>query len=315
MLKLIQAADIILKECLQVKKQEKVLIITDKNKLDIADILLKQAEKISNAKLIQIPVGKIHGQEPPAEAANEMKDYDVILIPTTMSLTHTKASRNAAEQGARIASMPGINKEMMQRAINLDYEEMARTTNKIKEILDKGKQAKITTQAGTDITFSIDKRKAVAGTGLLREKGLIGNLPAGEAYIAPIEGTVDGKIIVDGSIINKKIENPITIIIENGFAVRIDGNKEADELTEFLTNVKDKNAYNLAELGIGTNEKAIVTGNILEDEKAKGTCHLALGNNIGFGGKTDVPVHIDGIILSPTIFIDGKVIIKDGKLL
>ncbi len=199
--------------------------------------------------------------------------------------------------------------------IDLDYNEMEKLTKKLKQILDKGKQVKITAKTGTNLTFSIKGRKTEAAGSPIKTKGRIGNLPAGEAYIAPLEGTANGKYIIDGSVLKSKIKDPITIEVKDGFAINIKGKKEAKLLREILEDVKDKNAFNIAELGIGTNPKAIITGNTLEDEKVKGTCHLALGNNIGFGGKIDVPVHIDGVIKKPTIFIDAKVIIKDGKLI
>jgi leucyl aminopeptidase (aminopeptidase T) len=315
MVKLQQSANIILNKCLKVKKGESVLIITDNNRINLAHILLKQAQKLTKAKLINIPIGERNGEEPPKYAAREMKIHDVILILTTRSLTHTKASRDALKTRARIASMPGITKEMLERAIDVNYKELEKQTKKIKQLLDKGKQVRITTKKGTNIKFSIKGRKAEGSAGILKEKGTLGNLPAGESFLAPLEKTANGKYIIDGSVLNFKIKDPITIEVKNGYAINIKGKKEAKILKKVLQDVKDKNAYNIAELGIGTNPKAKITGNVLEDEKAKGTCHLALGNNIGFGGKVDVPVHIDGVLLKPTIFIDGKVIIKDGKII
>jgi leucyl aminopeptidase (aminopeptidase T) len=315
MVKLQQAANIILKTCMGIKKGESVLIITDKNRIDIAHVLFKQAQKLTKVKLLNIPIGSRSGEEPPEYVENEMLKHNVILILTTKSLTHTKATRNAAKKGARIASMPGITKEMLERAIDVDYKEMEKQTEKMKQLLNKGTKVKITTKKGTNIKFSIKGRKAKGSAGILSKKRALGNLPAGESFLAPVENTANGKIIIDGSILNLKIKNKITIKVKNGYAENIKGKFEAKLLNEILEKVKNKKAYNIAELGIGTNPKAIVTGNTLEDEKVKGTCHLALGNNIGFGGKTDVPVHIDGVIKKPTIFIDGKVIIKDGKLL
>ena len=120
MVNLTQAAGTILKRCMGVKRGESVLIITDKNKLDLAHVLLKEAQKLTKAKLINIPVGRRNGEEPPKYTAKEMLKHNVILILTTYSLTHTKASRDAAKKGARIASMPGITEDMMKRAININ---------------------------------------------------------------------------------------------------------------------------------------------------------------------------------------------------
>jgi leucyl aminopeptidase (aminopeptidase T) len=311
MARLIKAARTILNECMDVKAGERVLIITDKNRIEFVHTLLKEAQKITTAKMINIPVGARNGEEPPRYVAREMKKYNVVLMLTAFSLTHTKATRDAAKAGARIASMPGITKGMMKRAIVVDYENMDARTKKIKQILDKGKDVRVTTRKGTDLRFSIKEREAEALGGLLNKKGIFGNLPSGEVFIAPREGTADGVYIVDGSILNRNVRKLVKITVKKGYAVKIEG---AEDLKEVLEKVKDLKAYNIAEFGIGTNPKAKVTGRVLEDEKAKGTCHIALGNNIGFGGKTDVPIHVDGIILKPTIFVDGKKIIKDGKL-
>lgn len=310
-----QAAGIIVNECLCIKEGEKVFIITDKNLKNIGDVLLDSAKKIAETKIIEIPVGKVHGEEPGAAVAEEMKRYDVVIIPTTRSLTHTKARMDASKAGARIASMPGITEEMMKRAINVDYAKMAKITNKLKDVLDKGKKAMVVTDAGTDITFSIDGRKAYGSAGFLREKCICGNLPAGETYIAPVEGTADGKFVIDGSVLNKRVKSPITVVVEDGYAVEINGKTEADGLRRTLEGINNKDAFNIAEFGIGTNEKAVISGNVLEDEKVLGTCHIAFGNNKGFGGRIDVPIHIDGVLLKPTIYIDDKMIMRECELL
>ena len=108
-----------------------------------------------------------------------------------------------------------------------------------------------------------------------------------------------------------KLEEPIKVYVEKGYVIKIEGGRAKE--FENLLDSAGKEARNIAELGIGTNEKARVTGNILEDEKVIGTCHIALGNNAGFGGKVNVQLHLDGIIRNPTIFIDNKKIMNNGK--
>src|SRR3989338_8622413 len=132
--------------------------------------------------------------------------------------------------------------------------------------------------------------------------------------LAPVEGTANGAYVVDASFAGiGKLKSPIKIYVKNGRAVKIYGEK-ADVLNELLDSA-GKDARNIAEFGIGTNEKAKITGNILEDEKVIGTCHIALGNNVGFGGKTSVQLHLDGIIKNTTIFVDENKIIDKGKFL
>lgn len=302
----------IVNDCLKVKKGEKVLIITDKNLKEIANEIYNAAKEITEAHLIEIPVGKVNGEEPPEDITKLMQEHDVLIIPTSKSLTHTNAVKNAITKGARGATLPGITKDMMLRAIDIDYNEMKENKEKLKKILDSGKEVHIKTKAGTDLRFSIKERKAKSCTGIIN-KGEVGNLPAGEVFIAPVEETANGKLIIDGSLLNNKVETPIEITIKDGFAAEIKGEKEAEELKKALESVNNKNAFNVAELGIGINPNAIITGNVLEDEKVLGTCHIAFGKNSSFGGKIDIPIHIDCIIKDPTILIDDKEIMNKGK--
>jgi leucyl aminopeptidase (aminopeptidase T) len=312
-----KSAEKIINYCMGVKKAEKVLVIADKNKEKIGKALLEQAKKITNAKLIEVPVGKVNGEEPPSYIADEMKRFDVILIATTVSMSHTKARREASEAGARIASMPGITEDMMERAIDVDYDAMAERGHKIRDALKRGKMVRITTKIGTDIKMSVENREAKGGKGgVIHKKGDWDNLPVGEACTTPVEGTANGIFIVDASFGGiGKLSKPIKITVKDGFAVKIEDGEEAKKLKKILEDIHDKNAFNIAELGIGTNDKAKITGNVLEDEKVIGTCHIALGNSKSLGGKVDVPVHLDGVINKPTIFIDGKKIISEGRIL
>lgn len=313
--KLKQAVQISLNQSLDVKEGEKVLVIADDNTREIGDLFLEEAKKITFAEMIIIPAAKVHGEEPSDEAADKMLNYDVIIAATTKSLTHTNSLKAACEIRARAATLPGITEEILERAIPVDYEKMAGDTHKLKDLLDKGKEARVVSDNRTDIIFSIEGREAKAGTGVIRTKGDKGNLPAGEAYIAPVEGSAEGKFVIDGSVLDMRVSTPITVLVEKGHGVRITGGREADMLREELDKLSHKDAYNIAELGIGTNPKARITGKVLEDEKVKGTAHIALGKNSGFGGHVDIPIHLDGVFRRPTVYIDRKMIIDRGEFL
>ncbi len=303
-----------LKKCLGLKKGESFLVVTDDKLIDLGKEFLEAAGKITNkTKLIKIPIPKVHGTEPLREAAEEMLNYDAQILITSKSLSHTNARINACKNGARIVTMPGITREILERTIDIDYEKLMKTHNKIGNIIDKGKEVKITTKLGTNLTFSIEGRKAFGrDAGLFTKKGSFGNLPTGEIFVAPVEGTARGIYVVDASFAGiGKLEKPLKVFVEKGDAVKIEGYK-AKELEKLLDSA-GIGARNVAEFGIGTNEKAKITGNILEDEKVIGTCHIALGNNIGFGGRTSVQLHLDGIIKNPTICIDGKRMADRGK--
>lgn len=309
-------AEIVLKKCLGLKNNEKVLIVTDSELNHIAKIFYERFKKITNnVKLIETPIPKVNGTEPSEEVAKEMLNYDVELLITSKSLSHTNARIKATKKGARIVTMPGITKDILERVIDIDYDKLMNVHEKLGDIIDNGKKVKIQTRLGTDFGFSIDGRKAFGrDSGLFTRKGTFGNLPTGEIFVAPVEETANGIFVVDASFAGiGKLGKPIKIYVENGYAVKIEGDKS--EVLDALLNSVGKEARNIAEFGIGTNDKAKITGNILEDEKVIGTCHIALGNNAGFGGKVDVQLHLDGIIKKPMVWVDNKKIMDSGGLL
>ena len=315
--KLVQAAEIALGDCMALKTDETLLVLTDDTTIDIGTVLFGVGKKMSRESiLVVMPEREVNGQEPPDEIAEMMTKYDVVICPTRKSLTHTNARRNACKAGARVATMPGISKEVMIRTLKADYHKIAERTYRLTQILDEADQVHVSTTLGTDVTIPVQGIKAISSTGLVTEKGSFGNLPSGESYLMPAEGKTNGVLIVDGSFagVGKIVEKPIRITIEDGFATKIEGGSEATRLDNLLKPL-GKKAYNTAELGIGTNDQAKITGEILEDEKVMGTVHIALGNNLSMGGTCDVGIHLDGVILEPTVKIDGRKIMDKGKLI
>ncbi len=311
------SAKIALKDCMNVKKNETLLVVTDDSTMSIGKALFEVGKSlVKESTLVVMQERAVNGEEPPNQIAELMGKYDAVICPTRKSLTHTDARRNACEQGARVATMPGITEEVMIRTMGADYLKIAERTYKLSEILDKGKMAHVTSAAGTDIYLPINGIDAISSTGLVKEKGKYGNLPSGESFLMPEEGKAEGIFIVDGSFasVGKIYTEPIKITVENGYAVKIEGAEEAERLNAALEPL-GKEAFNVAELGIGTNDQAIVTGEILEDEKVMGTAHIALGNNISMGGTCNVGVHVDGVFLNPTVKIDDTVVLDNGVLL
>lgn len=312
-----KASVIAIRDCMGVRKKEKVLVITDENKREIGYSLYLNALALGHeALLVEMKSREFNGEEPPQTVAELMMKYDVVLCPTTKSLTHTEARRNASAAGVRIATFPGITKEVMIRGLNADYKKIAALSIKLKKIFEKTKIIRVTSQAGTDITMDITGRDAFASKGLFHKKGESGNLPTGETFVAPLEGKSEGVFVVDGSMAGLgMLKNAnIKIKVEKGFATEITGGKEAQKLIEILDK-HGRAARNIAEFGIGTNDKAKLSGILLEDEKVMGTVHIALGDNKSMGGSVGVPSHLDGLIKKPTVYFDGKIIMKSGKLL
>lgn len=315
--KLDTASQIAIRDCMGAKKNEKILIITDEIKREIGLSLYENALRLGYyALLVEMKSGKINGEEPSDEVAELMQKFDVVFCPTAKSLTHTNARRSASAKGVRIATFPGITKDVMIRGMNADYKKIAALSIKLKKILERGKFIRVTAPAGTDISFSIEGRTAYASKGLFHAKGESGNLPTGETYLAPVEGTANGVFVVDGSFAGLGLIKNVNIKIEveNGYATKITGGSVAAKLKKMLDSV-GKDARNIAEFGIGTNDSAKLSGVLLEDEKVMGTIHIALGNNVSMGGSVNVPIHLDGVVKKPTVWLDDKLIMKDGKLL
>ena len=315
--KLDKASVIAIKDCMGAKKNESILVISDELRREIGLSLFENAKRLGYKTLyVEMKSGKVNGEEPPKAIAELMQKFDVVFCPTTKSLTHTDARRAASKKGVRVATLPGITKDTMIRGMNADYKKIAALSRKLKVILEKGKNIRVITPAGTDISFSIKGRKSIGSEGLFHKKGQSGNLPTGETFLAPVEGTANGVFIVDGSMAGLGlVKNAgLRIEVKNGYATKITGGAIAKNLSKMLDAV-GKNARNIAEFGIGTNDNAKLSGLILEDEKVMGTVHIALGNNVSMGGNVNVPIHLDGVMKKPTVYLDDKLLMENGKLL
>ena len=309
-----KGAWIAVETCMRIKPEETVLIVTDTGKTEIAEAFAYAAKAAGGETTVSLmePL-RTHGGEPSKPVAEAMKAADVVLMPTTKSLSHTDARREATKRGARIASMPGITEDMMSiGGLTADYRRVAELTDKVAVILENGKRVEISTPSGTDLSMSIEGRPPLRDTGLYHNPGDWGNLPAGEACLAPVEGTTQGTLVIDS--LGKMVKEPLRIEVREGWARKFEG-PDAVKLQKILKSADD-NAYNIGELGIGTNPKARLTGAVLEDEKVLGTIHIALGDNTSYvGGHTKSKVHLDGILLQPTVKVDGYTLMKNGRLL
>ncbi|MBC2763227.1 MAG: aminopeptidase [ANME-2 cluster archaeon] len=296
----------VLETCMAVKPEEVVLIITDTaTHPSIASALYDRALELGcDPIFMNIEPREVHGQEPPPAVAEAMAAADVVLAPTSKSLTHTQAKINAKMAGVRIATMPGISLEMMESGgISADYLSVKDTAFELKSRLDSVNEVRITTDIGTDIVFNVKGCEWMVDHGICHEPGYSTNLPAGEVFVAPKSG--NGVFVVDGSMSGLGILNsPLTIKIEDGQATDITG-ESSGKLIEMIDSVGPP-GRNLAELGIGINPEAHLIGNVLEDEKVAGTVHVALGDNSAFGGDVVAGIHLDGIITGPTVYLDSE---------
>jgi len=308
------AARIALAECLGIQPQETLLILHDTPMAEMADVFFEVGRDLAREVVsMGYAPRELNGQEPPAPVPATMATVDVVLAVTSLSITHTAARRAANAAGARVATMPGITEDCLIRTMNADYHAIAARTERVRDRLTAARLAHVTTPAGTDVRLPIAGVTAIASTGLILSAGQFGNLPSGEAYMHPEEGRSEGVIVVDGSLSGiGTLSEPIRITVENGMAVAVEGGSQAEQFSAQLDKAGPA-ARNVAELGVGTNDKAIITGRILEDEKILGTVHIAFGNNASMGGTVTIPFHVDGILMHPTLTLDGEAVLERGQ--
>jgi len=309
-----KAAETVVKTCLNVKPGEIFLVITDTETRVIGDALFEKGLEVGAETIMVVMKPRTrHGEEPPTPIAEMWQHAEVFVAPTKYSLTHTQARKRATERGARGATMPGITPEIFIKGLGVDYYKIKEFNELLLRVLEGAGEIKVESPSGTNVSFLVEGRRFIADSGILHEKGSFGNLPAGEVFVAPIEGTANGVIVFDGSVAGIGIlKEPITIVVKEGFAVEFKGGPEARKLESLLRSVGIREAFNIAEFGIGTNPGAEIVGNILMDEKVYGTVHIALGDNSTIGGRVKAGIHLDGIIKKPTVYVDGRLIIKEG---
>jgi leucyl aminopeptidase (aminopeptidase T) len=304
----------VIDECMGVREDEQVLVVANPATLGLGERLRGAAGRAgADAMLAMMAERATNGTEPPAAIAAAMKEADVVLIPTMQSLSHTAARREACEAGARIATLPHVDEDTLGRVMLADIPELKRRGEAVAEILTDADEVHITCPNGSDLRMSLVGREAISDDGDLKADGAFGNLPCGEGFISPLHTEGDGTLVVDGTMGTLGIApEPCRMTIEGGSLVEATGDFGARFL-ELLRGAGEGGTY-LAELGIGTNECATLTGNLIEDEKILGTCHVAFGASAGIGGEIQVAIHEDVVVMKPTVMADGRALITDGEL-
>jgi leucyl aminopeptidase (aminopeptidase T) len=305
----------VINDCLAIREGEEVLVVANPATIGLGERLRGEAGKAgADAVMALIKERETHGSEPPGSVAAAMAAADAVLVPTVQSMSHTEARRAANEAGTRVATLPGVTEEILARVMSADVSEVRRRSIAVAERLTSGSEAHITCPNGSDLRIGISGRDGIEDSGDITGPGAFGNLPCGEGFIAPVEGTSEGKLVIDGSIAELGIvDSPAELTVEAGHLRGAEG-EMGQRLLELLA-AGGEGGTNVAELGIGTNEKATLIGIVLEDEKILGTCHVAFGASAGIGGTVQVPVHIDCVVMKPDVSIDGEPLLRAGELL
>jgi len=310
-----RAVSAVVNDCLGVREGEEVLVIANPATIGLGERLRGEAGRAgADAVLALMAERASHAGEPPGPIAAAMRAADVVLAPTVQSLSHTASRKAASEAGARIATLPGVSEEMLARLMSADMAELRRRGHAIAAALDAGSEARLTCSNGSDLRLGLQGRTAIPDAGELTGPAAFGNLPCGEGFISPDDRACEGTIVIDGTIAGVGIPaEPVRMTVEAGRLVATTG-PEGEAFLDLLR-PHGEEATTIAELGIGTNEKAELTGNVLEDEKLLGTAHVAFGASQGIGGRIQVPVHLDCVVMRPVVSIDGTEIVREGALL
>ena len=291
----------VVRDCLGVSAGEEVLVICNAATQGLGERLRAEAEDAGRRRRPGAD-GRAATRtraEPPARSPPRWRAADVVLAPTVQSLSHTAARKAASEAGARIATLPGVTEEMLARVMSADMEGLRRKGHALADSLTRGTEARITCAQGSDLRLGLEGRKGIPDAGELTAPGAFGNLPCGEGFIAPVEGPARAAVVA-GSIAGiGMVSEPVDADVSK--AVNLIGTRgRGGALLELLT-AHGEDGTNVAELGIGTNEKATLTGEVLEDEKILGTIHVAFGASAAIGGTVQVPVHLDCVVFEPEL--------------
>ena len=300
----------VVRRCLGVQPGEDALVIVDQETRSIGEALRDEcAAAGADSVLTVMDERASHGTEPPPTIAAALEACDVFIAPTSRSLSHTVARKRATEAGARGATMPGVTEDMLARVMAVDFDTMAARSKAVAAALEDGTRAHVTCPRGTDLRLALDGRAGISDDGELTARGAFGNLPCGEGFISPASG--EGTIVAASlAPLGLSMEPARLTVAEGRIVAGVDG--LGPEFIELLLEHGEL-ATNLAELGVGTNDRAQLTGNVLEDEKILGTVHVAFGASAGIGGTVSVPIHLDVVITDASLEVDGHQVLDAGR--
>ncbi|MFQ5771990.1 MAG: hypothetical protein ACE5HX_15755 [bacterium] len=307
---------IILKNSLRTKPQESLLIIAEESLSDLGEVFWNCAKKITKySVLIKFSYKYLNDHGLPTPIYNSLIYADSVIVLTPKIVIETLFDE-ARQNGTRIILLKNISKELMERSLETNYNLLANISRRLADIFTIGKTIHLTSPSGTDAKVNISSIKGFAETGLAFRAGDFTCLPAGEARVfLNKKNNIEGLIVLDRITGHKKpFSKPIMLKVHQGYISQIRGDKDAEQLRKDIR-IFGKSGRKINELGVGTNENVALGNSALEDEKVSGTVHIALGQNQITKIHGKITQSIKGMILNPTLTIDGKLIIEDGKIL
>jgi leucyl aminopeptidase (aminopeptidase T) len=306
-----RAVAAVVDDCLAVRDGEDVLVVADPPSRTLGEAMREAAGRAgAESTLALMSERDSHGAEPPGPVAAALAAADAFIAPTAKSLSHTQARKRATDAGVRGATLPGVTADMLARLMDIDFAALRARSRAIAELLDGAAEAHLSCPRGSDLRVDLAGRRGIADDGDLSGPGAFGNLPCGEGFIAPTGG--EGVLWASSLAAVGLPAEPARLMVQRGRLAAAEG-AEGSRFLELLRRHGEEGT-NLAELGVGTNERAGLTGNVLEDEKALGTVHVAFGASAAIGGTVSVPVHLDCVVVEATLDVGGTSVLEAGRL-
>lgn len=307
---------------LNAESGDEVLIVSDTRTEDSVVTALFAAAHQQNLdpSVAIMPPRTSHGNDPTDVIEEAMMAADLCVMATSTALTHSDAGARAQRAGVKCVAMDEMTPEILRgRAAGADYEAMQPLARKVGEIYEAGSEMRITSKTGMDVVGDIEEQTywPIAGKIVDNETQNICAFPDGEVGVAPAEGSTNGTVVWDTTVHGiGHVDAPIELEVEDGWVTDIRGGSAADAFERTLEEEGDDNAwYCAAEMSIGINLDAEITGVMRTDKKVAGAVHTATGDNYDLGGEIQSNLHIDGTTLEPTVWVDEQKLVDDGELL
>jgi len=320
-----RGADELVRVCLGVTSRDRVLVLTDAHTRPLAERIRAAAAELAPTTVVELPS---------LDAAYDAAFAQIVAaVESTRPTVTVFAARDGEDRlawddrfwsliarfGARHAQMPALDETALGIGMAADYGEVARFTDGVRDALTGAHEVTVRNALGCDIRFVCDPaRQWTAFTGIYHAPGDGGRLPQGEVFCSPL--TADGVIAasVIGYPFNAStglLTEPVLLDIRDGrlTALRHPDPALADRLRAWFR--RDAGAARIGELAVGTNRACReLSGNLLFDENVPG-CHIALGHPFGdyTGADWTSAVHVDLVVDRPTIHVDGRALIVDGR--
>jgi leucyl aminopeptidase (aminopeptidase T) len=338
---LLAQARVVVSDCLRVKKGEQVLIVWDgtigEELVSASQIALSELGAdwylLTYEPLAYRPVSEFclfagaslreggFKIPPILQAGLDSCDASLLLI-SDMELLFAPewADMLGGRSGTskRMVLTPYISTEVAQRILPRsaeEIEELKTLVERCGEAVGNGSHGHVRSDNGTDLSFDLGQYQVRAHTGVAKN-GTLAAVPGGQVTRVPDDGSAQGTLVIDRSSAApeyKALTEPITLKVKDGTVVSIEGGLEAKALSAFLQNLDTPSMYHLTEMGIGTNRRCRLVG-VGEDTHTYGTVSFALGCDVHIGGRVRAPAHIDMTMRFPTLTIDGRQIVQDGKV-